>query len=243
MDRVETPQWPPPLPPVIRFIRDTGAVTDNPQPTDDRARANEIRRRHYDLEASNYDGRMEAWERRVFGTEHRAWACSRARGEVLEVAIGTGRNLPHYPEGVHITGLDLSAEMLAVAEARAKELGLAVVLQEGDAQALPFAPATFDSVVCTYSLCTVPDEAKAIMEMARVLKPGGRLILVDHVRSTVKPLFWIQKTYDLLRSRKSGEYMTRRPAKHIPSKDFEVHERGRLRAGVVERVVAIKSEA
>jgi ubiquinone/menaquinone biosynthesis C-methylase UbiE len=206
----------------------------------ERARANELRRRNYAKEASTYDKSMDLFERWVFGTEHRGWACSQALGDTLEVAVGTGLNLQHYPPDVRLTGVDLSAEMLARAEDNAKNLGRAVELKRGDAQDLPFADRIFDTVVCTYALCSVPDEAQAISEMKRVLKPGGRLILVDHVRSTVKPIFWLQRLYELIPSRTKGEYMTRRPAVHVMADDFDVRARDRLRAGVIERLVALK---
>jgi ubiquinone/menaquinone biosynthesis C-methylase UbiE len=207
----------------------------------ERTRANEIRRRNYAKEAPNYDRQMGFFERRLFGTEHRGWACSQARGETLEVAIGTGLNLEHYPVEARLTGVDLSPEMLAVARTSAERMGRAIELKEGDAQDLPFADDSFDTVVCTYALCSVPDDARAISEMKRVLKPGGQLILVDHVRSTVKPIFWLQLLYELIPSRTKGEHMTRRPALHVGASDFEIHAHDRLRAGIIERLVALKS--
>ena len=179
-------------------------------------------------------------ERRVFGSEHRAWACSRATGDTLEVAIGTGLNLPHYPSDVRLTGLDLSPEMLELARSRAAKLGRLVELKEGDAQALPFPDTNFDTVVCTYSLCSVPDEIRAISEMKRVIKPAGRLIFVDHIRSSVKPIFWFQRLLEAVTSRTEGEYMTRRPAEHVRDEGLDIQEQERMRAGVVERLVAVK---
>lgn len=212
----------------------------NPLAPIDRAKANELRRRAYAKEAARYDKQMGFFERRVFGAEHRNWACSQATGDTLEVAIGTGLNLPHYPAGVRLTGLDLSPEMLALARNRAEEVGRSIDFREGDAQDLPFADAIFDTVLCTYSLCNVPDEAQAISEMKRVLKPGGHLILVDHIRSTVKPIFWFQRLVEFISSRIHGEYMTRRPFLQVKAAGFEVQARDRMRAGVVERLVAVK---
>jgi ubiquinone/menaquinone biosynthesis C-methylase UbiE len=206
----------------------------------ERARANEVRRRSYATEAPNYDVQMDLFERWVLGTEHRSWACSQAIRDTLEVAIGTGLNLAHYPSDVRLTGVDLSPEMLTMAEAGAKRTGRAIELLEADAQDLPFADRSFDTVVCTYALCSVPDEVRAISEMQRVLKYGGRLILVDHVRSTVKPLFWLQRLYELTPLLSDGEYMTRRPALHVMAAPFDIEARDRLRAGIVERLVAVK---
>ena len=98
-------------------------MTEHPLAPADRTRANEIKRRVYAKEAPKYDREADFVERRLFGTEHRGWACSKATGDTLEVAIGTGLNLGHYPTDVRLIGLDLSPEMLALAETRAKEMG------------------------------------------------------------------------------------------------------------------------
>jgi ubiquinone/menaquinone biosynthesis C-methylase UbiE len=206
----------------------------------ERGRANEVKRRIYAKEAPTYDREADFSERWLFGTEHRAWACSRAVGDTLEVAIGTGLNLPHYPVDARLTGVDLSPEMLAVAETSAAKIGRPIDLVEGDAQDLPFAERSFDTVVCTYALCSVPDDARAISEMNRVLKPGGRLILVDHIRSSVLPIFWLQWLYEFIPRRTKGEYATRRPALHVMSGNFQIHARDRLRVGIIERLVATK---
>jgi ubiquinone/menaquinone biosynthesis C-methylase UbiE len=206
------------------------------------AKDNERKRCAYAKEAPTYDQEMDFFERRVIGTEHRSWACSRATGDTLEVAIGTGLNIPHYPNGLNLTGLDLSPEMLALARARAQQTGRSVELLEGDAQHLPFSDESFDTVLCTYALCSVPDDARVVSEMGRVLKPHGRLILVDHVRSSFPPFYWLQWLYEFIPRRTKGEYMTRRPAQHVQATDFEIVDQDRFRAGIVERIVAIKRE-
>jgi ubiquinone/menaquinone biosynthesis C-methylase UbiE len=206
---------------------------------EERERANDLRRRTWAKDAPKYDKQIGFFERRVFGSEHRVWACSRATGDTLEVAIGTGLNLSHYPAEVRLTGLDLSPEMLALARERASKLGRSVDLHEGDAQQLPFADQTFDTVVCTYSLCNVPDERQAVMEMKRVLRREGRVILVDHIRSSVPPIFWFQKMVELFSIRSEGEHATRRPSLHVEAAGFDIRERERVRAGVVERLVGV----
>ena len=158
----------------------------------------------------------------------------------MEIAIGTGLNLPHYHAEVRLTGLDLSPDMMALAAARAENMERPVRFVEGDAQDLPFSDCSCDSVVCTYALCSVRDDAAAIAEMHRVLKPGGHLILVDHVRSSIPPIFWLQWLYEFIPRRTKGEYSTRRPAVHVMNGNFEIQARDRLRAGIVERLVAVK---
>jgi ubiquinone/menaquinone biosynthesis C-methylase UbiE len=209
----------------------------------ERAKANDVLRRSYAREAPGYDRASDRFERWLLGTEHRGWACSRAEGDTLEVAVGTALNLPHYPSGVRLTGVDLSPDMLARAADRARRLGRRIELLEADAHDLPFADESFDTVVCTYALCAVPDLVRALSEMRRVLKPGGRLVLVDHVRSTLPPLYWVQWLGDHIPPLAQGESMTRRPSLQVSALGFDVVERDRMRAGVVERLVAVKIPA
>lgn len=217
-------------------------MTGTSESAGERARAIERKRRTYATSASKYDREAEFTERWLFGTEHRGWACSKATGDTLEVAIGTGLNLPHYRPEVRLTGVDLTPEMLALAEDRAKDMGRAIKLTEGDADSLPFADRSFDTVVCTYALCSVRDDARAIREMHRVLRPGGRMILVDHIRSSLPPIFWLQWLYEFIPRRTKGEYSTRRPSVHVKPGDFHMEARDRLRAGFIERLVAVKAD-
>jgi ubiquinone/menaquinone biosynthesis C-methylase UbiE len=182
---------------------------------------------------------MRVVERLWFG-DGRHWVCSRAHGDVLEVAIGTGRNLPFYPAGVSLTGVELSPAMLAVARRRAAGLGVTADLVEGDAQALPFPDSSFDTVVCTLSLCAIPDHQAAIGEMRRVLRPGGRLLLLDHVAGRLWLLRAMQRLAELATVRLAGEHLTRRPLPLLAAAGFRVEAVERLKAGTVERVAAVK---
>ena len=191
--------------------------------------------------AAGYDRAFAVLERRVFGDGHRAWAARQASGEVLEVAVGTGLNLMHYPQAARLTGVDLSPEMMQFARTRARVLGREVNLYVGDAQHLALRDDLFDAVVCTYSLCNIPDPSLAITEMRRVLRPAGKLILVDHIRAAVEPVFWLQKGIEFFTGRLQGEFMTRRPAERVEPAGLTIIERERLAfAGIVERVVALK---
>jgi ubiquinone/menaquinone biosynthesis C-methylase UbiE len=155
-------------------------VTRQPDAASERpAGRGQRRRRYWDRQARGYDRKLARAERSLLAGG-RAWVCGQASGDVLEVAIGTGRNLPFYPPDVRLTGIDLSPGMLARAGQRAEELGRAVDLRVGDAQALELPDVSFDTVVCTLSLCCVPDDRAAVAELCRVLRPGG-LLLLDHV--------------------------------------------------------------
>src|SRR3954453_210072 len=144
-------------------------------------------RRIQDKGAPGYDRQMNFFDRVLFAGG-REWACSQAEGDVLEIAVGTGRNLPHYPAGVRLIGIEFSPEMLNIARDRAAALGRDVDLRRGGGQALEFADESFDTVIITLALCTIPDDRKAAAEARRVLRRGGRLILLEHVRSPVLPV-------------------------------------------------------
>lgn len=199
-------------------------------------------RRVWDAAAPVYDRQMRVWERLWF-PGGRAWVGRRAHGRLLEVAVGTGRSLVHYGSDVHVTGLDLSPAMLAVAAARARELGRPVALLAGDAEHLPFADASFDTVVCALALCSIPDPRRAVDEMHRVLVPGGTLLLLDHVGSTWPPLHAVQWLVEQATRRLAGEFLTRRQRPLVERAGFTVVEAERLRAGTVERLRAVKAGA
>ncbi|MBE8525646.1 class I SAM-dependent methyltransferase [Amycolatopsis sp. H6(2020)] len=194
-------------------------------------------RRYWDRKSTTYDAEMGVWDRRLFG-DSREWACGQATGEVLEVAVGTGLNLPCYPAEVTLTGLDLSEGMLAIARDRARRLGRPVTLRQGSAHELPFAEASFDTVLCTFGLCAIPDPAAAVGEMVRVLRPGGRLILVDHVTSSSRLVRGVQWLLELASVPLAGEHFRRRPLKLVEALGLPIEQRERFKLGLVERLVA-----
>jgi len=179
---------------------------------------------------------------RVLFADGREWACSQAQGDVLEIAAGTGRNLEHYPAETKLTGIELSEEMLAIARRRAAELEIEADLRGGDAQALEFADESFDTVIITLALCTIPDERAAAREARRVLRPGGRLVLLEHVRSPRAPVRAVQRLLEPLSVRFEGDHLLRDPLDHLADEGFEIESVGRMKWGIVERVVACKPE-
>lgn len=196
-------------------------------------------RRVWDKAAPAYDRHIALFERVLLGGG-REWVGRRSRGRLLEVAIGTGRNLPHYPADVQVTGVDLSSAMLDLARARAAALAREVDLREADAAELPFAGGSFDTVVCALALCSIPDPDGALAEMHRVLVSGGRLLLVDHVGSSLPPVYALQWLVERVTIRLAGEYFTRRQRDAVGAAGFQLVETERLKAGVVERIHATK---
>lgn len=197
--------------------------------------------RYWDKHADTYDKQMGFVERLLF-RDTRAWICGRANGQVLEVAIGTGLNLDHYPAGVRLTGVEQSPAMLDIARAHAANHPRQPRLQLGDAQHLGFPDESFDTVVCTFSLCEIPDERQAIVEMHRVLRSGGLLLLADHVVSTAWPVRLVQRLTELVTIPLAGEHMRRRPSRLLPTAGLVIERCERFNLGLVERVAARKPE-
>lgn len=201
------------------------------------ARTPAERAANWDRLAPRYDRAMALVERRFLAGARR-WVAERARGETLEVAIGTGATIPLYGPGVTLTGLDLSPEMLRLARARARDLGRPADLLVGDVDALPFPDAAFDSVVAAFALCGFPDERRALTEMLRVLRLGGALLLADHVTSTLAPVRWAQRGIDAVNAARSDERWVHRPLADLRALGVEVLASTRAHAGVVETVHA-----
>jgi ubiquinone/menaquinone biosynthesis C-methylase UbiE len=104
-----------------------------------------------------------------------------ARGLVLEIGVGSGLNLPLYSRAAdHVCGIDPSPELLRLAHKRTADAVVPVSLIRASAEHLPFGVAVFDTIVMTWTLCSIPNPIAALIEMRRVLKPGGRLLFVEH---------------------------------------------------------------
>ena len=196
-------------------------------------------RRYWDKHARSYDQQMAFWERRLLG-DGRQWVCAQASGEVLEVAIGTGRNLPLYPQDIHLTGVDFSPKMLRLARCRAEELGRQVDLRLGDAQALELPDACFDTVVCSLPLCAIPDQRRAIAEMKRVLRPGGRLLLLDHVTAVPWAARAVQWLLERITVRLGASTYGAGHCRWSWPRGFQIERRERFKLGIVERLAASK---
>jgi ubiquinone/menaquinone biosynthesis C-methylase UbiE len=194
----------------------------------------------FEASAAQYDRAMAFNEKLLFG-DGRAWACSQARGQVLEIAIGTWLNLPFYPAEVEITGIELSPTMLEIAGQRAQRLGRQVELVAGDAQALPFPDQRFDTVVCTLSLCCIPDERQAIAEVWRVLRPGGRFVALEHVRSPNTLIRGLERLLDSYAVRTQGDHLLREPVETVQAAGFSIDYLKRQKLGIVERLIARKA--
>jgi ubiquinone/menaquinone biosynthesis C-methylase UbiE len=133
----------------------------------------------------------------------------------LEIGVGTGKNMPYYPANAEVTAIDLSDEMLARARSRAAREGVHVELHEMDVQDLSFEEDTYDTVVATCVFCSVPDPVRGLRELGRVVRPEGRVVLLDHVR-VERPV--IGRLMDLLNPifvRSTGANLNRRTVENV----------------------------
>jgi ubiquinone/menaquinone biosynthesis C-methylase UbiE len=213
-----------------------------PETTQEVARETQRVRAIQDKQAPKYDRQIGLFERILFG-DGRSWVCSQARGQVLELACGTGRNLPFYADDVELTGIELSPGMLAIAQQRARDLGHPADLRLGDAQALDLSDASFDTITCTLGFCTIPDTRAAAAEAFRVLRPGGQLLLLEHVRSPARRVRRVQGLLEPLTLRFEADHLLREPLDYLPGVGFEIDEVQRSKWGIVERLRAHKSGA
>jgi SAM-dependent methyltransferase len=133
--------------------------------------------------------------------------------------------------------------MLELARRQADQLGRTVDLRLSDAQALELPDDSFDTVVCTLSLCAIPDERRAVAEMKRVMRPGGRLLLLDHVAAASRWVRALQWLLELVTIPLGEEHLRRRPLLQVQAEGFQIQQRERSKLGIVERLAARKPPA
>ena len=200
-------------------------------------------RKYFDKHAGSYDRQMGFCERHLLG-EHRAWATSQATGDVLELAIGTGLNLTLYPQSVRrVLGVELSEGMVDLARARISEAGIGdrIEVTQGDVQNLDLPAEAFDTVLSTYTVCTIPSPETALAEACRVLRPGGRLIMVEHGPAARQWVRAGQHLINPLSIRFQADHILRDPVPFALDAGFEIVQSDQTGwSGLVYRVVTAK---
>ncbi|HEX7057271.1 MAG TPA: methyltransferase domain-containing protein [Bacilli bacterium] len=191
----------------------------------------EVIRKRYDRIAAMFnmmDGRlMRQWKKEML---------AEVTGNVLEVGIGAGANLPHYANHVTLTGIDFSPNMLKFAARKAEELHMQVTLREMDIEHLAFADGTFDYVVATCVFCSVPDPVAGLRELRRVCKPDGKILLLEHMRSENPVTGLLMDALNPLVVRLSGANINRRTLDHIEKAGLTIESNERLMSTIVRRL-------
>lgn len=175
----------------------------------------------------------------LFFWKWRKEALSSLSGKILEVGIGTGRNLKYYPAGCRVIGIDKSEGMLQRAREKAKGRKN-VTLYSMDAEHLDFPDNSFDYVVTTFVLCTIPDPVKALKEMRRVLKPSGELVAVEHVHSSNPFIARIEDLINPVLFFLLGDHTTRHTVKNIEEAGFTIKNTKKLAFRDVFRKIRAK---
>lgn len=210
-----------------------------------RETSNEDITRAFNRNAPLYDRWMRLFERYI-AVGARSWAVSMAHGQVVEIGVGSGLNLPLYgPAAEHVTGIELSGEMLAIARRRVMDQRIdRIDLQHGDAQALNVPSESADTVLSTFTFCTIPEPLAASREAYRVLRPGGAFILAEHGRPTHALGHAAMRAVEPLCVRISGEHITRDPVPYLTGAGFTLTgvQRGGP-GGIIFQIIAHKPGA
>lgn len=203
-------------------------------PTPDRSSLSQARvTRIYDRNARIYDAidapmewmALRAWRRHLV---------SGVSGRVLELGVGTGRNLALYPTDVHLTAVDAAPRMLERARARARQLGIDATFIQADMRALPFDAASFDTVVTSCVFCSVADPRAGLAEARRVLKPGGHLRMLEHQRPDPPALAWVFDRLNPFAVRLTGANVNRETQRMVEDAGFSFVNARRLdRLGIL----------
>lgn len=174
-----------------------------------------------------------------FFRKWRKEALSGLSGKVLEIGVGSGRNLKYYPAGCSVTGIDNSGGMLEKAREKVREMKNVNLLLM-DAEHLEFLDNSFDYVITTFVLCTIPDPVKALKEMRRVLKPSGELIALEHMHSSNPIIDLFEHLIDPFLFFILGDHTIRHTARNIEEAGFKIKETKKLAFKDVFRKIRAK---
>ena len=161
---------------------------------------------------------------------------------ILEVGVGTGKNLSYHPGGAQVTAVDLSDKMLERAQRRAQELDSKIDLRLMDAQKLAFPDAAFDAAVATFVFCSVPDPALGLRELGRVVRPGGQILLLEHVRVNKPVIGKLMDFLDPFVVRLMGPHINRRTVENVRKAGLEIERIEELAPGGLVKLLVARTK-
>jgi ubiquinone/menaquinone biosynthesis C-methylase UbiE len=194
----------------------------------------------YDRQAAVYDLHNGLPERLAIGRWRRLLWSKVEGGRVLEVGVGTGMNMVYHPPDAAVVAVDLSPKLLARAASKARNNGKPLDLALMDAQRLAFPGGAFDSAATSFVFCSVPDPIAGLTEVRRVLKPGGRFILLEHVRLGNRVLGWLMDRLNPVFVRLSGANINRDTVANVQRAGFQVVAVDSFLGGLVKLIEARK---
>jgi len=207
-----------------------------------RDKATEAARKRYDTRASVYDLMEAPAERWLFSKwRERLWSKVEG-GHILEVGVGTGKNFAYYPAGARITAIDFSGKMLARARAKAQKQGVMVRLLQMDVQQLDFADNTFDIVVGTFVFCSVPDPILGLREVERVVKPGGHVLLLEHVLAANRNLAVLMHLLNPIVVRIMGANISRQTVDNVAESGLVIDRAADLACGRIFKLIEARKK-
>ncbi|OJX40282.1 MAG: methyltransferase type 11 [Chloroflexi bacterium 44-23] len=192
--------------------------------------------RRYDRIAPFYDLMEWITERSVFQDwRNKLWSRI-SPGKIMEVGVGTGKNIPYYPKGAEVTAIDLSKGMLIKAKERAITLNIKVDLQHMDVQRISFPDNTFDTAVATFVFCSVPNPIKGLQELKRVIKKDGDIWLLEHVRVNKPVIGPLMDIANPLVVRIMGANINRQTVENVKKAGLQILSVEKLKGNLVKLI-------
>ncbi len=201
----------------------------------------EIIRKRYNRIAPLYDLMETLMERFAFSTWRQLQWSKVAGTSILEVGVGTGKNIPYYPADSEITAIDFSEKMLKRARDKAGKSKIKVHLAQMDVQNLEFEDNTFDTVLASFVFCSVPDPIRGLTEVARVCKVGGKVVLLEHVLSANRLIAGLMNLANPIVVRSVGANINRRTVENMAKSGLVVEQVTDLAAGIFKLIEARKT--
>ena len=195
-------------------------------------------RKRYNRIAPFYDF-MEGLVERSRYSKWRELLWGRVEGnKILEVGVGTGKNFSFYPSDAEVIAIDFSEKMLDRGAEKVRKRGLKIVLQQMDVQNLSFEDNTFDTIIATFVFCSVPDPIKGLEEMGRVCKPGGKVLMLEHVLSANRILAFLMNLVNPMVVRAMGPNINRKTVENVSTSGLKVEKITDLAAGIFKLIEA-----